>query len=213
MTPVGGLALGLAIGMLDFRLNGFDVVPDAIGWIVVCVALSRLRGCGAGFGAAALSAGVAGMLSFADLQQARFDTVHDDGPLSTVSTTTFGPPVGVHGVMLALYQLAVALTFALVCRAMARAARAVNDETPERRFTVLSLIFFAETALAAMATVVQPVPRDVTDSAAAPFVVLVAIVGFIAAIWTIVELIRVRQRAYLGADAGSAPRRDETGQD
>ncbi|MEU4703566.1 hypothetical protein [Nonomuraea dietziae] len=42
MRPYKSVALGLLIVALDLRLNGFDLLMDVIGWVVVVAALGRV---------------------------------------------------------------------------------------------------------------------------------------------------------------------------
>ena len=75
MTRVGALALRLALSMLDFRVNGLDLLPDAIWLVVAAVMLSRLRLFGTPFGIAASTALVTAVLSVADIQRPTFQRV------------------------------------------------------------------------------------------------------------------------------------------
>lgn len=47
--PLALLALGQAIVLLDFRVNGFDLVPDPLGWAIGVAAMSTLAGLHHGF--------------------------------------------------------------------------------------------------------------------------------------------------------------------
>ena len=56
MTPLGMMVAGLGLVVADLRLNGFDVIPDLLGWAVVLGGLARLVGRSPWFAAAAVAA-------------------------------------------------------------------------------------------------------------------------------------------------------------
>ena len=58
MTPLGMIVAGLGLVVADFRFNGFDLVPDVIGWGVVLVGLTKLAARSPWFTAASAAATV-----------------------------------------------------------------------------------------------------------------------------------------------------------
>ncbi|MFI6319491.1 hypothetical protein ACIBG8_18305 [Nonomuraea sp. NPDC050556] len=68
MHPYKSIALGLLIAAIDLRLNGFDLIVDAIGWFIVLQALDQLtRQVHPAFLPARTAALVAGLVSLTDL--------------------------------------------------------------------------------------------------------------------------------------------------
>jgi hypothetical protein len=62
VKPLPMVAWGLALVVVDFRTEAFDLVPDALGWALIAVAAGRL-----GLTAAAALAVLAGAASLADI--------------------------------------------------------------------------------------------------------------------------------------------------
>ena len=56
MTPLGMVVAGLVLVVVDFRYNGFDLVPDLVGWAVVLGGLVKLLARSRWFAAAAIAA-------------------------------------------------------------------------------------------------------------------------------------------------------------
>jgi hypothetical protein len=67
MPPLGKLVVGLLLVIADFRIDGFDVVPDVIGWLVVLAGLLPLAGRSRGFAAAGAAAAVGVLLALPQL--------------------------------------------------------------------------------------------------------------------------------------------------
>lgn len=43
MTPLQWVAMGLVLTLVDADIGGYDAVPDVLGWVMVVLALRRLR--------------------------------------------------------------------------------------------------------------------------------------------------------------------------
>jgi hypothetical protein len=43
MTPLGIVSLGLIFAFVDLRIDGFDLVPDVVGWIICAFGFARLE--------------------------------------------------------------------------------------------------------------------------------------------------------------------------
>ena len=63
MTPAGTVALGLALVLVDVRVEGLDLVPDPLGWLVVLAGTRALRRIDPRFGRVLPWAVLAGLLS------------------------------------------------------------------------------------------------------------------------------------------------------
>lgn len=74
---------GLMFTVINFRIQGFDLIPDVIGYIMVIVGLSRIKKYEAGFSAAMKSAYVMTALSL-------FNIVQVQGPYEVWSTEPQG---------------------------------------------------------------------------------------------------------------------------
>lgn len=55
-SAFGWLAVGIVLSQVDLRLNGFDLLPDLVGYLIIAVAASRLRPTHHAFGLAAVGA-------------------------------------------------------------------------------------------------------------------------------------------------------------
>ncbi|MFN8193194.1 MAG: hypothetical protein U0R80_02830 [Nocardioidaceae bacterium] len=58
MTPLGGALLGMAVVVVDVRVNGFDLILDPAGWAILAFAVGRLSAVDGWFRAAAAFAWV-----------------------------------------------------------------------------------------------------------------------------------------------------------
>jgi hypothetical protein len=63
MTPLARVAWGFLIVVIDFRVDGFDVVADPLGWVLVLAGLLPLAGRSGWLTAAAVAAGAGFLLS------------------------------------------------------------------------------------------------------------------------------------------------------
>ncbi len=67
LTPLGAAATGLILVLVDFRIQGFDLIPDPIGWVLAAVALCSLRPVHRGFTVAGVAAWLAVVPSLPDV--------------------------------------------------------------------------------------------------------------------------------------------------
>ena len=67
MPPLGRVVIGFLLVMLDVRIEALDLLPDAVGWVVVLAGLVPLSARSRGFGAAAVAAGVGLLLALVAL--------------------------------------------------------------------------------------------------------------------------------------------------
>ncbi len=63
MPPLGKVVLGFLLVVLDFRIDGFDLIPDVLGWLLVLVGLMPLAGRSPGFAAAAVASAAGALLA------------------------------------------------------------------------------------------------------------------------------------------------------
>jgi hypothetical protein len=206
VSPLAAVCVGLVLVLADVRVPGVDALPDALGWVLVALGLSRLPEPGAPVLRTRVAALVCGVLSLADLVLPVRTTPEGDpgsGPVST--TTAVAQPEGVQALLVSAY--AVTATVALVLLSLALSARAARDgdtaaATALRRFAVfhgvvgvLDLVADSVTRAAGLTE-----PREVGGAAAA--LVLVAVVTVLAvAVWFVVTLYRLRERPW-AAPAG-----------
>jgi hypothetical protein len=80
VTPLGLVVAGFLLVLLDFRVAGFDFLPDSVGWLATVLGLVRLRERSGWFGVA-LAAAVVGVLVGVPVQFAE-----PEGPLLALSS-------------------------------------------------------------------------------------------------------------------------------
>lgn len=128
MHPYKLIALGLLIAAVDLRLNGFDLIVDAIGWFIALGALDQLgRQVHPAFVPARNAALVAGLVSLTEL-------------VALVLPT----PVNI------LLGLADVVAVWFIATAVMAVASANGDEKTDSLFNVLRWATVATTALALM---------------------------------------------------------------
>ena len=188
-AALGWAAFGLAIVTLDFRVNGLDVLPDVIGWVMVAFALSTLpRGPG-GFRVPAGLAWLAAVLSLADVKLPVPGNQGAD-PSTTASEAVASGPLGALGIAYVVADFAATVA---LCLAMRKAATAAADEATARTFGVLTAVLAGTGLLgvlgAALGRHADPPP--------AGLVLLVVLGGLAGEVWLIVALVRARNQDYL----------------
>jgi hypothetical protein len=65
MSALGLVVVGFAMVVLDVRIDGFDLAPDVVGWVLAAVGLSRLSPRSTWFRAAVAAAAVGMLLGLA----------------------------------------------------------------------------------------------------------------------------------------------------
>jgi hypothetical protein len=192
VTPVGTTALGLALVLLDLRLQGLDVLADPLGWLVVVVGLSRLAAQDRRFAWARWSAVPAGLLSVADL-------VHPS--VTAEGSTRHVAPGGLQGLLAeasSLLSLAVAVLLSLAVR---DAARRHDDAHLARRFSgflVWHCVVGGVTFVAGLAGMLVDGREVQVNGAVAGPLVLLVIAVLAVEVWFLVSLARAGQRTWLG---------------
>lgn len=130
LRPLSSAATGLLLVLIDVRLEGFDVIPDPIGWVVAALALTSLERLHRGFS-------VAGLAAWCGLLVSLPDWVGVEHPLISIATA------------LALLVVEVATCTALISTSPERASSAAAI----RRLTV---VLSGVLALAILAADAEP---------------------------------------------------------
>lgn len=185
MSPVpyrhgmNGLRLagcGMLIVLADLKFDGFDVLVDAVGWVLVLIGLSRLTRLDAEFSPAKTLTGPAIIISFSEISM----------------------PEGASPQTVAIFVLVTTAAVVVVtCTALMRAAKRAGDEAT---VTMASQVRSANALTTLVAVVIAILsggePSDVTGGAGL-LVVLLVIAGFAASLWFIVLLVSRADRPYL----------------
>lgn len=189
--------LGLLVVVLDLRVQGFDVLVDGVGWIVVVGALGELRHAVPGTGAARLVAVLAAVLSVADLLHPTRTVVEDplgDGSMTT-STTAVLDPVGLQGALATAYEALCVVFLVQVCLLLAAAAARAQEHRTARHLQTVAVVTAVVQGAAVVVGVIALDPSAAT-AAATPggvwLVLLLAVGGFLTAAWVLVSLWRLR---------------------
>jgi hypothetical protein len=177
MTPLGRIALGLLVVLLDLRLEGFDALPDVLGWVLVVVGLGELLPVCVRLAPARSAAVVAGGLSLADLVHPTRTTTTGD-PAFPNTTTAVVPPEGLQGLLSLGAMVAGLVVVVLLSLRLRDLAAAAGDGRRERsfgRFAVYHGVVGGLAVLVALASVVMSSSgtTDVQGPAAAVLVVVV----------------------------------------
>ena len=70
MAPLTRFVIGFVVVLLDFRIDGFDLLPDLVGWTLVLTAVVALRRRSGWFRVAAVAAAIELLVSLTELTQA-----------------------------------------------------------------------------------------------------------------------------------------------
>ena len=176
MSPLGKVVIGFLLVVFDFRFEGFDLVPDLLGWLLVLAGLMPLTGRSRGFAVAAVAA-AAGALLALPLQ------LSEPGP--------------VLGFLEAVAQTA--LVFGTCTGVRALVAEPRVRRTADR-------IRWADLALTGVGTAIGLVAdgdTTVDGAAVGPLLVLVA-AALAVAVWFLVFLWSQREQPELLSGPGSA---------
>ncbi|MDO8143447.1 hypothetical protein [Isoptericola sp. 178] len=183
MRPLQIVVGGLVIVVLDLRFDGFDVVVDLIGWILVVKALRLLAVRDRAFAVAAVGAVLGGLGSIVQL----------------VPGLTVGD--GVLSVLGAVETLALTVVVVATCtgiiHVLAAEPRVVRHARILRAldvaFTVIALGLGSSPLLFSAGSV----PGAAVGPVGAGVVLLLAALGFAVLIWFLVFLWRLRDRLEL----------------
>lgn len=161
------IATGLVSVALDFRTTSLDLVPDAVGWVLVVVGAIRI-----GLVAAACCGGVAGILSSAGLllpytyvatdpltgETLDSCAARNDGTTKNCVLVLRYEPVGdLRAVAIGLAAVVGAAAFALILRELVRRVDALTDASEFARRTLRGLSFVMPVAWAAPSVAVVAV--------------------------------------------------------
>jgi hypothetical protein len=125
MFPLHRVAAGLLIALLALRINGFDLLVDAVGWFLVYLGLSSMQvSVDPAFGKVQVSAVVAGALS-----------------LAAIVGLTAEPAVGL------LYTLSANITIWLLASVIIARARTFGDSATASAFNILRWILATTAAV------------------------------------------------------------------
>ncbi|MFC0627055.1 hypothetical protein [Kribbella deserti] len=181
MSGLKVAGLGMVVVLVDFRLAGFDLLADIVGWILVYAGLGRL---GAGFFRAKLAAGIGGVVSLG--QFARFE--------------------GSSAQLFSIIELiVVTAVVVLTCTALMWVAANADDE---RTVTSASQVRSANLLTTMVILVVGFLSGGRTievGGGGGLFIVLLAAVAFAASLWFIFLLCGAADRPYLQSRRRAEP--------
>jgi hypothetical protein len=168
MTPLARFVLGFLVVLLDLRFNGFDVLPDVVGWILVLLGLGPLLRRSGWFQLAAGAAVLELVVSVAELTQPATEL---PALVDSVATTV----------------LLFAVTSGVIAGVGSREVRAAGDPV---RWTnlVLGVVSIVLVAL---------VEGGGTLEGSTAFVVILVLAALAAAVWFLVFCWQQRQRPEL----------------
>ncbi|NYG56644.1 hypothetical protein [Nocardioides perillae] len=86
LAPLRTMAFGLLVVLVDLRFDGFDVLPDPVGWVVAVVVVSRLAGLHRAFTVATAASVVCLLVSVPGVLATDLGLL---GALDTAATTVF----------------------------------------------------------------------------------------------------------------------------
>ncbi|MGI5488231.1 hypothetical protein [Microtetraspora malaysiensis] len=167
VLPLYRVAAGFLIASLALRINGFDLLVDAIGWVLVVSGLSRLEtAVDPAFGKARMAALVTLVLSFAELAGLTENIV-----------------IGL------LYGASKLVTTWLVAAGIITRARAFGDASTASTFDAIRWILTIVSGVALL--------LGYTAARMQGIAFVVAITGFIVIAWFIISLYRSARLSYL----------------
>lgn len=204
MNPLGTVALGLLLALLDVRIGGFDVLADVVGWVLVVIGLGRLVQLDTRFAGARAVAVLSGLLSLADL-------VHPQRITTTGSSTTTAAvsPDGWHGVVVSCYGVAMVVVAVLLCLALRDRAREHAEPELATRFGLFAVLHVllgsVVLVLSLVALLLGTEGRITPQGPAAALTLLFVLVGLAMEVWFIAALAGTRTRPWLQQVGSSAP--------
>ena len=205
MNPLGTVALGLLLVLLDLRIGGFDVLADVVGWVVAASGLARLTELDRRFGGARAAAVASGVLSLADL-------VQPQRTITTGSTTTTvgGTPDGWLGVVDTCYSVAMVVAAVLLCLALRDRAREHAEPELAMRFGQFAVLHVVLGTVVLVLSVVAlsfgTDGRITPQGPAAALTLLFVLVALAIEVWFLLTLSGARTRWWLqpvGSSAGA----------
>lgn len=188
MAPISRVATGFLLAFLAVRINGFDLLVDAVGWVIVASALARLE---MEFGFAFSSAKTASVIAFVV-------------SLADIVGWTEQPLVGL---IYSIMKLACAwsVTVAIIQR-----AEVYGDASTERkfdtfrRFLAFVIVTMPLLAIGGAMSYTAPAAVGMMSNGAptaldmmGPIGLIAVVVQLIAMIWLVVLLYRSARLPYL----------------
>jgi hypothetical protein len=177
----GWLAAGIVMEEVDLRVNGFDLLPDALGFLIVVLAAARLRPAHGAFTAAIVAGLAAAPVSVAAL-----------APNAHGLSSKTGSPL-----LDALLALADVVILASVCTGVAGAAAAAGDADLAASARRLRPFVVTAAVIWLLSPVLGPVLARLPIGLAAGLLVGYAVAGLVALI-LLVRLLRRASRALGG---------------
>ncbi|MBG0825274.1 hypothetical protein HS048_31795 [Planomonospora sp. ID91781] len=178
MFPLRTVAAGFLIALFAIRINGFDLLVDVIGWLLVVLGLSRMeKSVDPVFGKARLSAVAASALSLAAL----------------VGLTA-------NVVMGLLYMLSGTITIWLTAEGIISRAQAVGDSSTASTFNALRWVLLAVNVTGVVTFYTGALPSGIA--------LITAVAGVVAVIWFVVRLYMSARLPYLSQPSAPADARE-----
>lgn len=180
MSPYGSIALGLGLVLVDVSIDGFDLVPDAIGWLFVAGGVhalsSRHRAYAAGRALAIANA--------------------------VLAVVTYVPATPSAATLIAVLADLGALAFVL---ALCTGLIATEDARTARRATAIRWLQIAATVATVVLLIVTgqvaSFGSEADPGAWWPLAVLAIVMGVGSNLWLVVLLLSLRQRDPVEASA------------
>lgn len=175
MSPLKLVGWGFLVVFIDIRLDGLDVLPDFIGWLVAYVGVTRLRPLDSAFGTAAVAAA------------------------AEVALTAIGLVTGANILGYALDALASGVFVVYLCTGIMQRALAGGDPGMARSMAMIRGTAVVITAGALAATIMtEGDPLELaTNGAASVLVGVVTLTGLAVMLWLLYLLFTSADRSYL----------------
>lgn len=170
--------IGMIVILADLKIDGFDLIVDAVGWVLVYVGLTRLSRLIADFKPARIATAPAMLFSLLEFTRA------EGVPAQTIAIVA---PITTEAVVVVL-----------TCAALMRVAKRAGDEATAATAGHVRLANLMMTLIAVVLTILaESEPSDVTGDWAGLLVLLFVIAGFAASLWFIALLVSRADRPYL----------------
>lgn len=168
--------MGMIVVLADLKVGGFDLIVDAVGWVLVYAGLARLTRLAADFKPAKLVTGPAILFSFFEFTRPEGTTAESIAIVGLVTTVA---------------------VVVLTCTALMRVAKRAGDEATAATAGHVRLANLLMTLVAVVVAILaDSEPSEVTGGAGL-LVLLLIIAGFAASLWFIVLLFSRADRPYL----------------
>lgn len=168
MAPIALSGVGFLLVLLRIGINGFDIADDTLGWVLVALAMWRLRPLSRWFVASTAVAGIGAVLSLVDW-------------------------VVPGGLVRSAEETAIAAAVVLVALGISERAGAAEDAAV--RWQGRAIAWLTGGAVMAGAALNRAVDAGYDDLGATA--VLAAAVAFLVSIWFVVLQLYLGRRAYL----------------